>query len=195
MLYDKDIREPLFDFLEQAYGKIRIIEEKTIGKARADILMVTDDGLVGIEIKSDADTYTRLEGQVKYYDKYFDSNIVVVGTHHAGHITEHVPPYWGIITVDEENGAVDFYVLREMQEAPHRKTKVKNQLSLLWREELANIQERNHMYRYKEKSKKFVQTKILEKVPEDLLVKEIREELFERDYRDIESRIEEYRKK
>ena len=27
MLYDKDIREPLFDFLEEMYGKIRFLEE------------------------------------------------------------------------------------------------------------------------------------------------------------------------
>ena len=27
MLKDKDIREPLFDFLEEQYGKVRIIEE------------------------------------------------------------------------------------------------------------------------------------------------------------------------
>ena len=32
MLHDKDIREPLFDFLDETYGKIRIIEEKTMGK-------------------------------------------------------------------------------------------------------------------------------------------------------------------
>lgn len=32
MLRDKDIREPLFDFLEETYGKVRIIEEKTMGK-------------------------------------------------------------------------------------------------------------------------------------------------------------------
>ena len=40
MLRDKDIREPLFDFLEEMYGKIRILEEKQIGKSRADIVMV-----------------------------------------------------------------------------------------------------------------------------------------------------------
>ena len=40
MLYDKDIREPLFDFLEEMCGKIRILEEKQIGKSRADIVMV-----------------------------------------------------------------------------------------------------------------------------------------------------------
>ena len=39
MLYDKDIRDPLFDFLEERYHKIRIIEEKQMGRSRADIVM------------------------------------------------------------------------------------------------------------------------------------------------------------
>ena len=51
MLKDKDIREPLFDFLEEQYGKTRIIEEKTMGKSRADVVMVLEEELVGIEIK------------------------------------------------------------------------------------------------------------------------------------------------
>lgn len=51
-ILDKDIREPLFEFLEETYGKIRIIEEKTMGRSRADIVMVTTDSLWGIEIKS-----------------------------------------------------------------------------------------------------------------------------------------------
>ena len=45
MLYDKDIREPLFDFLEETYGKIRIIEEKSVGRSRADVVMVLPDAL------------------------------------------------------------------------------------------------------------------------------------------------------
>ena len=60
ILHDNDIREPLFDFLEQYYGKTRIIEEKRIGRSRADIVMVRPMALAGIEIKSDADTYARL---------------------------------------------------------------------------------------------------------------------------------------
>ena len=99
MLKDKDIREPLFDFLEDTYGKVRIIEEKTMGRSRADLVMVTEKSLVGIEIKSDADTYARLATQVKDYDKYYDCNIAVVGSSHGIHIKEHVPEYWGIITV------------------------------------------------------------------------------------------------
>lgn len=61
ILLDKDIREPLFDFLEEKYGKVRILEEKTTGRARADVVMITEEKLYRIEIKSDADTYARLK--------------------------------------------------------------------------------------------------------------------------------------
>ena len=94
-LHDKDIREPLFDFLEETYGKIRILEEKTTGRARADVVMITEDKLYGIEIKSDADTYARLKKQVRNYDLYYDRNIVVVGSSHGSHIAEHVPGIGG----------------------------------------------------------------------------------------------------
>ena len=32
IIRDRDIREPLFDYLEETYGKIRIIEEKMMGR-------------------------------------------------------------------------------------------------------------------------------------------------------------------
>lgn len=120
ILYDKDIREPLFSFLEQQYGKMRILEEIRITKSRADIIMVLPDGVVGIEIKSDADTYARLAGQTKDYDRYFDYNYVVVGSTHAAHIEEHVPAHWGIITVEPVDEEIDFYVLRK----PHLNIKM-----------------------------------------------------------------------
>lgn len=104
LIHDKDIRDPLFDYLEETYGKIRILEEKMMGRSRADVVMVTEDALYGIEIKSDADTYARLARQVKDYDKYYDRNIIVAGTKHAHSVKEHVPEWWGIITVEEEDG-------------------------------------------------------------------------------------------
>ena len=60
MLYDKDIREPLFDFLDDIYLTNRIIEEKQMGRSRADVVMVTPLAIYGIEIKIDADTYASL---------------------------------------------------------------------------------------------------------------------------------------
>lgn len=191
MLYDKDIREPLFDFLEERFDKVRIIEEKTMGKSRADIVMVLPGILAGIEIKSDADTYARLDRQIKDYNQYFDRNYVVVGTSHAMHIEEHVPGWWGIITVEEVEGAADFYVLRDAGENPGMDWKRK--LSLLWRPELARIQEMNQMPKYKDRSKQFVIGKIADMVPKELLAVQVSEELFERDYNEIEETIRVYR--
>lgn len=199
MLKDKDIREPLFEFLEDNFGKVRIIEEKTMGKARADVLMVRENGLYGIEIKSDADTYARLETQVKYYNQFFQYNIVCVGTKHAEHICEHVPEWWGIITVDEVDGEADLYYLREAKETPklqksrERRAMIKRDLMFLWRPELNHVLEYYSKFKYSTKSKSFIQNFLLEKAPEDELLKHICQELFERDYTKGIAEIEAYR--
>ena len=193
-LYDKGIREPLFTFLEDTYGKVRILEEKRTGSTRADVVMITPELLYGIEIKSDVDTYARLEKQVKNYDWYYDRNIIVIGTSHAAHVKEHVPDYWGIITVEpDENGVVDFYIFREADQNP--KVKDKRKITILWRTELNRLLEKNGLPKYKQKSKLFVQERLLEKVPGDVLWPQAYDELFERDYNTIEQEIEEYRKK
>lgn len=192
MLYDKDIREPLFDFLEAAYGKVRLFEEQVIGKSRADIVMVVPDALYGIEIKSDADSYARLERQVRDYDRYYDYNLVVVGTSHAAHIREHVPDWWGVITVEQAEGKTDFYVLRQPAKNPQMEWSCK--IEMLWRPELAHIQELNRMAAYKQKSKRFVADKIVETVPPELLARQMSEELFQRDYTKIWETIQNYRK-
>ncbi len=196
-LHDKDMREPLFDFLDETYGKIRIIEEKTMGKSRADVVMVTQDALVGMEIKSDADTYARLGRQVKDYDKYYDFNYVVVGTSHAMHIREHVPDYWGVITVEIVDGEFDFYIFRKPK--PNPKVSLKLQLEILWRPELSRLQEWNQMPKYRDKSKKFVKDKIAEyvesgRLEETALKRQICELLFERDYNTVGEEIAEFKR-
>lgn len=191
-LYDKDIREPLFDFLEVTFGKVRILEEKRTGSARADVVMITPKVLYGIEIKSDADSYTRLSKQVKNYDWYYDRNIIVVGTSHAYHVSEHVPDWWGIITVEpDEHGNADFYILREAKVNP--KMKDTRKITILWRPELNRLLAKNGLPKYQQKSKLFVQEKLIEKVPEDILWPQAYEELFERDYNTIEQEIKSYK--
>lgn len=192
MLLDKDIREPLFEYLEEQHDKVRILEEKTMGRSRADVVMVLEEEVVGVEIKSDADTYARLSRQVKDYDRFFDRNLVVVGTSHAHHVAEYIPDYWGIITVEEQGENCDFYMLRAALENP--KKKMIHKIRLLWRPELAHIQEINGMPAYKQKSKDFVQKKILEKIPEEVLQKQISDELFERDYTTIQETIRKFKR-
>ena len=102
-MLDKDIREPLFDFLEEFYGKIRIFEEKVTGISRTDALGVIDGQLIGFEIKSDSDTYTRLKRQTADYDLLCDVNYLVVGKSHRRQADQHIPAHWGIICVYEED--------------------------------------------------------------------------------------------
>ena len=192
MLYDKDIREPLAFYLEEIYGKNRILEEQVMGQSRADMVMVVHDALYGIEIKSDADSYARLDRQVKDYNLYYDYDLVVVGTRHAAHIKEHVPEWWGIITVEQVGDQVDFYMLREPQSNPQMDWNCK--IEILWRPELAHIQELNAMHAYKQKSKRFVADKIVETVPKETLAVQLSEELFERDYTKIWETIQNFRK-
>ncbi len=191
-LHDRDIREPLLLFMEEKFGRIRMIEEKTVGRSRADIIMVTDSALYGIEIKSDADTYARLSRQTRDYDRFCDYNYAAVGSSHAMHISEHIPAHWGIITVEADGDRLDFYELREPRPNPNLDPEKK--IALLWRPELAHIQERNGLPKYTEKSKKFVAGKILEKVPPDILARQISDELFERDYTTVEETIDAYRR-
>ena len=180
VLHDADIRDELCEYIEQKYGKVRFFEELTMGKSRADIVVVTERGLIGVEIKSDADTYERLSRQVKDYDRFFDYNYVVVGTSHAHHIREHVPEYWGVITVEPDGKELDFYLLREPEISP--KVKLTNQLSLLWRREFAALQQKNGLYKYPGKSKMYVKKYLMESVPAEELKKQMIDVLFERDY-------------
>lgn len=195
MIYDKDIREPLFDYLEEYFGKTRVIEEKTIGRSRADVFLVLPDCICGLEIKSDADSYTRLASQVKDYDRFFDENIVVVGTSHALHVKEHVPEHWGIITVEELENGLDFYMLRK----PERHTKVtwERKLGILWRPEIAMLLETFDLPKYARMSKADVVKKITAaigtKIPEERLYEEYSRLLFERDYQKIAEVIQEYK--
>ena len=192
MLYDKDIREPLFEYLENTFGKVRLLEEQVMGKSRADVVMVVPNALYGIEIKSDADTYARLERQGKDYHLYYDYNMTVAAASHGAHVEEHVPRWWGIITVEQEEDHTDFYLLRQPEKNPRMDPNRK--IEILWRPELAHIQELNGMHAYKQKSKRFVADKIVETVPGETLSLQISEELFQRDYTKIWDTIQTFRK-
>jgi len=172
------LRDALCEFFECKYGKIRFLEEKNIGKVRADMIAVLPTGLVGIEIKSHSDSYTRLAGQIKGYDKFCDYNYLCVGSTHI-HAEEHIPLYWGIVVMTVRDG-VRFDNLREP--SPNPKCKTERQTELLWRNELAHILKTEKLPRYAGKSKKFICTKLCEKLPPERLKPLLCDRLFERDY-------------
>ena len=191
-MLDKDMREPLFDYLEEFYGKIRIFEEKNAGASRADVIGAIDGSLLGFEIKSDNDSYTRLKTQTKDYDKFCDINFLVIGKSHEKQAEFHIPSYWGIICIYEENVKIQV----EMQQIPgyNPNVSVRRQIEFLWRPELYQIQKWNDMPEYKHKSKEFVRDKIVEKVPEAKLKRQITDLLFERDYELLLEQIRQVKK-
>ncbi len=178
-LKDADIRPLLFDFLDERHGKVRTYEELYIGDCRADVYAVLPDRTVGFEIKSDADTYARLSKQTVFYDRYCDYCYAVVGGVHTK-IAEHIPEYWGIISVAETDGVCSLSELREPQKSP--KVKIRYKLNLMWRRELASLLLINSLPKYAQKSRKFVSDLLIEKVPEEKLCLQIYDLLFERDY-------------
>ncbi len=176
-MLDKDMREPLFDYLDTEFGKVRTIEEKIIKKSRADVLAITDGAIIGIEIKSDADTYTRLATQVKDYDKYCDYCYIAVGESHRLHAAEHVPDHWGVLVISPDG---DVKQLREA--ALNKKVKLKTQLDLLWRPELLSIQLKYGYPKYANKKRSEIYDYLIERLDKEQLKKDMTDQLFERDY-------------
>lgn len=179
-LFDEDIRILLFDYLDLRYPKVRTFEEKVMGKSRSDVVALLPDALVGIEIKSDADTYARLATQVKDYDKFFDMNYIVVGSSHIRRVAEHIPTHWGILHVDQTE---EEPIIREVRAAGQNpKIKLKTQFVFMWKRELWALLKLNNLPAYKQKSRKFIIDTLLSKVDEHTLKMQMCDMLFERDY-------------
>lgn len=179
-LFDEDIRILLFDYLDLRYPKVRTFEEKVMGRSRSDVVALLPDAIVGIEIKSDADSYTRLATQVKDYDKFFDMNYIVVGGSHLKHVGEHIPKHWGILYVDQTE---EEPIIREVRAAGRNpKAKLKTQFVFMWKRELWALLKLNKLPAYKQKSRKFIVDTLLAKVDERMLKFQMCDMLFERDY-------------
>ena len=181
-LFRKDtllLRDALCEFLEERYGKVRFLEEKNLGRVRADMIAVLPDAICGIEIKSHCDSYTRLDGQVRGYDRYCDFCYLCAADKHV-HALDHIPPAWGLVSITVREGA-HFRIAREPQ--ANRRDVLENQLTLLWRNELADILCAEGLPRYTGKSKKWICDALLRRVPPDRLRARLCDALFERDYR------------
>ena len=174
-MLDKDIREKLYDYLDERYGKVRTIEEKVILKSRADMLAIIDGEIIGIEIKSDSDTYTRLKTQIKDYERFCDKCYVAVGESHI-HVSEHVPDHWGIIVVSSDNVIVD----RDAAVSP--KVKINNQLDILWRAELYAVQMKEGLPKLSNWKRRDIYKRLIETCGEEQVKLDLTEQLFERDY-------------
>lgn len=171
---DKQIRRILIAYLKAQGKEIRIYQEKSIGNSICDLMAVTDC-LTGFEIKSGRDDYRQLTNQVKAYSRFFDKNYVVAGVEHRKTISEHIPPDWGILVV-EEAGITQERPARSGTPFRH------SQLEILWKLELKNLLTKLHLPPYTYKDKNYIISRILENAQDEELHEHIVYELMHRDY-------------
>lgn len=84
LLNEGDVKAIIINYFLSNYDNPLIISELFVGNfiRRVDLAVVIDGKFIAIEIKSERDNLSRLNGQVETYLKYFDKVIVVaLGKH------------------------------------------------------------------------------------------------------------------
>lgn len=96
---------------QSAVQAISLLEELRLhgGEVRADLVLVED--MHCFEIKSEADSLSRLINQGSRYGWVFDRVTLVMAPCHVAKAMDLLPPWWGAMVVDAETGT--FQCLRE----------------------------------------------------------------------------------
>ena len=182
-LNDKDIRKIIYESFSVSKDTTRVLEEFPMGDSRADMLLVTKTKLIGLEIKSDRDSFVRLERQIRDYEKFFDTNYLVVGTYHVEEALRTVPSHWGIYEVYEtEDGS---YVLELVRGASMAlKDNTEEKLYLLWRNELMKIVRDSRLAKGNLQRKDKMISKIVRGLTVPVIQSEVCNALIQREYKE-----------
>ena len=124
--------------------EVQIVPERGYPLGRADLVVLPDDGSsLGIEIKTDRDSLSRLAVQVPAYLNYFARCALATTPRHLDAALVTLPLDWGVYLLDPASHAVT-ETMREAQDGPERYTH-RHLLDELWSDELvALLAERGH---------------------------------------------------
>lgn len=182
-LNDSDIRKVIHAGFSGKKEETRILEEFPMGDSRADLLLVTKTKLIGLEIKSDRDSFVRLSRQIKDYEKFFDENYLVVGTYHVEEALRTVPAHWGIYEVYESGDGT--YVMELVRSASMAlKENTEEKLYLLWRNELMRIVREYRLARGNLQRKDKMISKIIRGLTTPVIQTEVCSALLTREYKE-----------
>ena len=136
---DPAIRKGLRQLLVPPAASGRWVEEMALvaAGARVDAAVIGVTELVGIEIKSEVDSLSRLQKQALAYSGVFDKLVLVAAPVHMRAAETQLPRYWGLLTATAVDGCPRFRVVRPAAPNPDRTTAAL--LALLWRRELLEI--------------------------------------------------------
>lgn len=105
-LSEAEVRARVVDDLVEAFGgmdePVLVVHELGLGRgsARADLVVIHADAIIGVEIKSAADTLTRLPTQAGWYGRVCDRCILAGDACHVAAAAELLPSWWGLTDVD-----------------------------------------------------------------------------------------------
>jgi hypothetical protein len=138
---DPEIRQALHGIFLRKYHEdsdTLVIDELGLehGKCRADIAVINGH-LDGFEIKSDADSLSRLSQQIISYNAVFDHSSIVLEERHLSKAIRMIPTWWGIILVTDKNDEFRFTMIRPSDKNANINNYAMAQL--LWREEAQEI--------------------------------------------------------
>ena len=108
------------------------------GQSRVDLVVISDQ-LEAYEIKSDADSLSRLPAQVEAYSRVFERVTLVCASRHLVRAMMIVPDWWAILEVGRGDETM-FERRREGRENPEIDTLAVAQL--LWRDDALDVLDR-----------------------------------------------------
>lgn len=136
-----DVRTAVLAQLREQYQsdrRTRIVNELAVGGgvARIDVAVV-NGRMLGIEIKSDADTLGRLRSQASAYNAVFDLVTIVCGARHSSQVYAIVPEWWAIVEAKQAPDSVELKTVRVGRE--NLRVDSIQIARLLWRDELLSV--------------------------------------------------------
>lgn len=184
-IYDSDIRKILYENFIKRKSYLStptiVVDEMDVcaGNSRVDIAVI-NGSLHGYEIKSKQDSLERLPGQIKYYNKIFDTMTIVGFENHIEKINTLVPEWWEIKSVKEANGKIKLSTVRRGKR--NKNVDINSLVLLLWRDEMINIiiNHSNIIKGYKSKTRRQLGQLIVTNIDKNSIINFVRETLKSR---------------
>lgn len=131
---ERDFKREIIPLLRKRYDTGYVLQEVQVQNSIVDIAIFSDEGLVGVEIKSEKDSLTRLKRQIKDYNSFFKFNILVCHKKHTEKAKKIIPYHFGLIEIWSEDGEVLLNELRIAKENLSRNHKAL--VNFMWKDEL-----------------------------------------------------------
>jgi hypothetical protein len=134
-LLDPEIRRALIPLIRPPFGTGRLLREVGIwgNSVRIDLARLTTDAFDGYEIKSEADSLTRLNGQAEIYSLVCDTVTLVAARRHLGKAIATIPEWWGLVEAAPTDDGVSLSAIRPAAANPVQSPA--RIAGLLWKDE------------------------------------------------------------